>query len=199
VTAAQAWQRVRPLVWRLLGVSLLTALIFAGVILAGVIPGLVIAAAGSSSTGAGLAVLGGLVGLGFAIWLGVSLSLAPAIVVLERQRVVAALRRSRLLVRRSWWRVFGILLLALVIAAVVSGIIGIPFSVASGIGSFLGRPTETFTFSALAITGVGRLIAATVVRPFNAGVIALLYIDRRMRAEALDLTLVRAAAAPPAA
>ena len=43
---------------------------------------------------------------------------------------------------------------------------------------------------------MGGLVAGTIVRPFSAGVAALLYIDRRMRAEALDLTLARAAAEP---
>jgi hypothetical protein len=47
------------------------------------------------------------------------------------------------------------------------------------------------------LTAIGGVISGTLVRPFSAGVIALLYIDRRMRAEALDLTLQQAAATQP--
>ena len=44
---------------------------------------------------------------------------------------------------------------------------------------------------------VGAGIAQTVVAPFTAGVRALLYIDRRMRAEGLDVSLMAAVATSP--
>ena len=44
---------------------------------------------------------------------------------------------------------------------------------------------------------VMRYTNPTVARPFQSGVSALLYIDRRMRAEGLDLTLAQAASADP--
>ncbi len=45
---------------------------------------------------------------------------------LEKQGIVTAMRRSARLVRGSWWRVFGIQLLAAIIAYVVAAIIVIP-------------------------------------------------------------------------
>ncbi|NEE54877.1 hypothetical protein G3M55_61130, partial [Streptomyces sp. SID8455] len=47
-----------------------------------------------------------------AVWIWVKLSLAPTVVVFENQGPFAAIRRSAQLVRGSWWRVFGIGLLA---------------------------------------------------------------------------------------
>ena len=41
------------------------------------------------------------------------------------------------------------------------------------------------------LTTIGSSIAGTITYPFTAGVAALLYIDLRMRREALDITLVR--------
>ena len=42
--------------------------------------------------------------------------------------VIDALRRSRHLVRTRWWPIFGILLLAALLAGLIAGIIGLPFS-----------------------------------------------------------------------
>jgi hypothetical protein len=199
VTPADAWLRLRPLFWRLAGATLLTFLMVAGVIVAALIPGLVLVAAGAGAPAAVLLVVGGIAGAVAACWLYVALSFAPAAVVLERQSVRGALRRSRLLVRGSWWRVFGILLLAALIAAVVSAIVGVPFGLAGGGLATLGNDTAGPTFSQLVISGIGSLLAGTLVRPFSAGVAALLYIDRRMRVEALDVALSSAASETPRA
>ena len=64
-----------------------------------------------------------------AAYLYIAFALAPPAIVLERQRVVASLRRSRALVRGAWWRTFGILLLVNLIAQVLAGILGVPFTV----------------------------------------------------------------------
>ncbi len=120
----------------------------------------------------------------------------PALV-LERIGVIASLRRSRRLVTGSWWRVFGILLLATIIAFVLSGIIAIPFQV---IGTIVGGGFEDvdapFSMGALVITSIGSVIATTITLPFAAAISVLLYIDQRMRREGLDLELARAAGIP---
>jgi hypothetical protein len=195
ITAAQAWARLRTVFARLIGVSLMTFLIVAAVIVVGAVPGIVVLAAGSGPGGAVLLVLGLIAATVFAVYFWTALSLAPAAVVLERQPVMAALRRSRALVRGSWWRVFGILLLAAIISSIVSGIITVPFGIAGGGFTLLrGNEDNHLSFVNLLLNGIGGLLAGTIVRPFTAGVTALLYIDRRMRAEALDMTLQSAAA-----
>ena len=40
---------------------------------------------------------------------------------------------------------------------------------------------------------IGAFVAGSIVQPFRSGVTALVYLDRRMRTEALDVTLVQAA------
>lgn len=190
VSAADAWQRLKPLFWRLIGVSFLTFLIW----IAATLPGIVIAIVGGVGGSVALVAIGVILAIVGLVYVWPVYSLAPAALVLERQSVTRALGRSRELVRRSWWRTFGILFLAAIIAAIVNGIITVPFGLAGGGLTSIGGRTSQLHFTQLVISGIGGLLASTISRPFSAGVAALLYIDRRMRAEALDLTLARAAA-----
>lgn len=190
VSAGDAWRRLRPMFGRLIGLALLTFLIWMGAAL----PGIALVVVGAVGGSVGIVVLGILVAFVGVIYVWPLFALAPAALVLERQPVTRALGRSRELVRRSWWRVFGILLLAFVIAGIVNGIISLPFGLAGGGLTSIGGRTSGVHFTQLVISGIGGLLASTVSRPFTAGVAALLYIDRRMRAEALDLSLARAAA-----
>lgn len=190
VSAADAWNRLRPLFWRLVGVSFLTFLIW----IAATLPGIAIAIVGGVAGSVALVAIGVIVAVAGIVYVWPLFSLAPAALVLEKATVGRALGRSRELVRRSWWRMFLILLLAALIAGIVSGIISLPFGLAGGGITSIGGRTSSVHFTELVLSGIGGLLASTIVRPFSAGVAALLYIDRRMRAEALDLALARAAA-----
>ena len=59
---------------------------------------------------------------------------APVLIVLERLPVIDAIARSFTLVRNGFWRVLGIRLLALLVAAVVADAIAVPFSI---VGQFV--------------------------------------------------------------
>ena len=76
-----------------------------------------------------------------------------------------------------------------------------PFSLLSGDGGPLsgavGGVGQALSRRALVLSAIGTGIASLVVAPFSAGVTALLYVDRRMRAEGLDVALQAAAAAAP--
>src|SRR5664280_807437 len=112
-------------------------------------------------------------------------------------RTSARERRSapRTLVRNSWWRVAGILILAAVVAGVLNSVLTVPFAIFGGGSPFdLSGSGPDLGFGDLLLSAIGAIIAGTIVQPFNAGVQALLYVDRRMRAEGLDVTLAEAAA-----
>lgn len=115
-------------------------------------------------------------------WLAVRFSLSTPALVLEQSGVVHALRRSAELVRGAWWRIFGMLLLTLLIAfavdAVVSMIIS-PLSVGGGTASILGGL-------------FGSVVVTALTQPFVSGVTALLYVDQRIRREGLAEELARA-------
>ncbi|MFF7250422.1 hypothetical protein ACFZBU_41895 [Embleya sp. NPDC008237] len=197
MSAAQAWTAVRPLLPRLLGVTFATWLIPVGTLLVAMLPGLLLLAVGAEGLGALLLLPGMIGGIVAAIYLYVCLSLAGPTLMLEKQSVRKSLERSRKLVTGSWWRVCGILLLIALIMTIVGGIIQTPFLLASdGISAITASKASDIpdpSFVDLLITGVGSVIAAALLYPFAAGATALLYIDQRIRREALDLDLARAA------
>jgi hypothetical protein len=199
MTLAQAWAQVRPALWRLIGIALLTGLIVYGGLGVGVaLAALLIATAGG--VGIVIGVIGMIGAVCFAVYLYCRLSLAPCAAILEKAGVRTSLRRSGVLVRRSWWRVFGVLLLSLVVASVVGQVVQIPFLAfgISPLGLRGGADILEGTTRLLVLTYIGAGIAQTLIAPFNAAVRALLYVDRRMRAEGLDVALTAAAAQPTA-
>jgi MFS family permease len=204
---AEAWARVRPMIGRLLGATICVFLVVLLAAVVGFVPGLILLVVGLAVSSDALIAFGIVVGLlasfVIVIYVGTLLLFTTPVLVLEKATIRTAMSRSRALVRSSWWRIFGITLLAQIIAVTIGGIISLPFAVLAAIvagifsGHFSGNITNEFNFVPLLLTSIGGPISATLVRPFSSGVMALLYIDRRMRAEALDLTLQRAAASDP--
>ncbi|MGW7273243.1 DUF7847 domain-containing protein [Streptomyces sp. NPDC054864] len=199
VTTTEAWQDAKPQLPRLIGLTLLLPLIGVAVVAAGSVPGVLISVAGATDAGISLAVLGGFAALIVAIWLLVRFSLASPALMLEKQGVKKSMTRSVKLVRGSWWRVFGIQLLAAIIANVVASIIVIPFTLIAGavsgdgVTGFLDSGTGDLGWTFLIVSGIGSVIGSMLTFPITAGVTVLLYIDQRIRREALDLELARAA------
>ncbi|WP_326787400.1 glycerophosphoryl diester phosphodiesterase membrane domain-containing protein [Streptomyces sp. NBC_00151] len=198
VTTSEAWRDARPQLAKLFGLTLLLPLIAVAIMGAGALPGLLVVAGGSHDAGAALAVLGTLAAGLVALWLMIRFSLASPALMLEKQSITKSMRRSAKLVRGSWWRVFGIQLLATIIANILASIIVIPFAVLAaalsgdGFTGFLDSSADLgWTF--LIVSGIGSVIGSMITFPITAGVTVLLYIDRRIRREALDLDLARAA------
>ena len=188
ISARDAWRAAAPRLPALLGATLLVLL--ASVAPAAVVLAIVGLAALASAPPAALAIIavpGGVLALILAIWIPTMLSLVTPVVVLEGTGPWHALARSWRLVWRSFWRVFGILLLAEIIVGVTAGILQLPFtflaSAAGGSGLSLGA----------VISVLGSIAAGTVTQPITAAVTVLLYVDRRMRREGLDLALRTAA------
>src|SRR3954451_14400072 len=126
MTTGEAWREVRPAIPRLVGTALLSALIVYATVPVGIVIAVVLVAAIGTS-GLFVAIPLGIAAVVASVYLYVRLSLAPAVIVLERSGVRTALRRSGVLVRRSWWRIFGILVLTVIIAGFVSQVLRIPF------------------------------------------------------------------------
>jgi hypothetical protein len=197
ITAGQAWQIAAPRLPAVIGATFLVAGILIVLWAAlGLVLLILYLVGAPTALIVGLGVLGFFPALVLTIWLGVMLSLAAPAVVLERQGPLQSVRRSWRLVRRSFWRVFGILLLAGLIVAIAGAILQVPFAIGAGVSSFGGNILTTNGPSVLStvITAIGGIAAGTVTRPIAAGVIVLLYVDMRMRKEGLDLALQTAAA-----
>ena len=130
------------------------------------------------------------------IYFWTKLTFAPPLIVLERLDVFAAIERSFRLVKQDFWRVFGIRLLAAIVVQLIAGAVAIPFSVGGQI-LLMAASSTAMTMLAFVLLTVGGAIAQIITAPFGAGVVVLLYTDRRIRAEAFDLVLQTGAAHGP--
>ncbi|MFB7834584.1 hypothetical protein [Streptomyces sp. NPDC056056] len=198
VSLGAAWQEARPRLLQLIGLTLLLAAMSTAIVLVGLLPGLLIGGA----AGVALTLLGGLGALVAVVWLMISFNLASPALMLERGGVVQSLKRSAKLVRGAWWRIFGITLLTQLLIFIFSMIIAIPFTIigiavdGDGFSDMLSGTSTTFGWPFLIITGIGGVITSAITYPISAGVTVLLYVDQRIRREALDLELARAAGIP---
>ncbi|MFE7355267.1 hypothetical protein ACFU8Q_19205 [Streptomyces sp. NPDC057543] len=206
----RAWARVPAVIGTVI-LSTLIAMIPMVLAMIGFVA--IVIGATTLSHGSGIALwtslgfLGALATAPLAAWLWVKFCLAPSAVVFEGQRPVAGLRRSSQLVRGDWWRVFGITLLAVLMAAVANYVVQIPFSFLGMFSGVLGGSTLSddpnpasivFAMSGyLVIMVLGQLIGQLVSTTFPPLVTGLLYIDRRIRTENLGPALAEAAATPP--
>jgi hypothetical protein len=200
-TAGQAWQHARGRFGALAGLTVLVIGIFIG--LWGVLIGLAIAAAvvlGPPGAVIGVVAVLALLPLTCYAWTKISLA-APALV-LERIGPAAAIGRSWRLTRRSFWRMFGIWIVAVLVTSIAALVLEVPFRIISslatgtsglGFSSVPSSVTGTKLLAYLIIGAVGSLLAATVIRPMLVGVATLLYADLRMRREGFDMTLQTAA------
>jgi hypothetical protein len=198
VDAGETWRAARPRVPGLIGLVLLLALIGVLILAVGVVPGLLLLLV-SEVAGAIVIGVGLLVAIVVLVWVSVSLTLAAPAYVLEGVGVTEALRRSWRLVKGRFWPVFGIQLLAAVIASVLAGIISVPFTVGASLltastAATGAAPSAAASLPGLLISAVGGIIALTITAPFQSGVTGLLYVDQRMRSEGFDIELQRAAA-----
>jgi hypothetical protein len=112
------------------------------------------------------------------IALGIRLSLAVPALVLERQRPMAALRRSWDLVRGSTWRTFGILLLATLVVGVISGLVSIIFVPGVMEGILSGSLTS------LLLVAIGSGVVQILLAPIIPILMTVLYLDYVRRSTA---------------
>jgi len=190
MTIGEIWQHARPQLWRLLVVTVLVS-ILVGLVGALWVGGMVWAAvANQYAVLAIVAVVGGIGTLGWTGWMTVRTLLATPALMLEQLHVLESVRRSFRLTRGSFWRLLGIYLLTSILVGVVAQVVSVPITIVSS----LLLVTMSGEAAVLAITtALSSIVAALITTPFSAAVVALLYIDTRMRREGLDVQLVRAA------
>lgn len=117
------------------------------------------------------------------------------VVVLEGRGPLEALGRSRELARGAWGRIFGVLFLLFLITALptfaLTAAMGVG-AMASGAGAIaaLENPWLFTAFQALSV------LLSGLTTPFMSIGLVLLYYDRRVRSEALDVELAAEGLAP---
>ncbi len=131
-----------------------------------------------------LAVLAGIALFVVFVWLVVPSGLAVPTFMMEGVKGGKAYRRAFRLVRGNWWRTLGLLLLAGLLSAVVSGIADVVFGV--GLRAALGGTTAGRVFVDFILFGV----TYVCIHPFEGAVLVILSIDLRVRKEGYDVQLL---------
>ena len=169
MSIGDAWRALRPRAWRLIGLSIVLVL--------------------GSSVGAMMCLVPGVIFIVF-------FALSGAALVLEKGKVFGSMGRSASLVNGSWWRTFGVLLLVVVIYEVISTAVTVPFAFVTLVFNPVdaaGNINSGWFVLSEGLGAIGSVVAGTIGYPFVAASIVLLYVDRRMRREGLDLQLAQAA------
>ncbi|QNE15191.1 hypothetical protein [Pseudarthrobacter sp. NBSH8] len=185
---SRAWALIR-LAALLVGAGLVVALLFAAlaVLLVSTVGGM----------GALILIPLGLVCFVLYMWVYIKLMVAPAAVVVEELGAVAGIRRSWELTRNSWWRLLGITLVVGIMVGVIVQIVTIPVSLLSGFYTGVVSPHggAEQAMTAAVVAGVATAIVGAMVGAvgfaFQTSVMALLYLDLRMRRDGLDIVLLR--------
>jgi hypothetical protein len=118
------------------------------------------------------------------IWLVTVWSVCAPALMFERLGGFKALGRSFDLVRGRWWATFAELLVALIMLFIVLFVVGLVFTALSK-GLSVGSTGLWLLLRFLSTT-----VADIIALPFLASVVAVIYIDLRVRKEALDLELM---------
>lgn len=191
IAPGETWRQVGRRAWFLIGFSLLLgAAYMLALTLAVAVPVAVAAAEAPTAVIVVTIILVILALVVGTVWLIVRTLLVPAALALEGRPFWATLRRAWLLTRGSFWRLFGIYLLASFIvgfvAQLISGALGMVAGFLFAFGNAGGGG---------AAYGVAIVAAYAVQLLFLGGVVALQYVDLRMRREGLDVELAAAAQA----
>ncbi len=190
----RAAKRIGPLLAWTAIVTLAVLLIiaaFVAVIVVGALTSptaLVVAIVATLLAGLGVAVL--------AAWLGTKLAIVPSIIVLEHAGIGTAVRRSWQLTNGYFWRTLGTLLLVALILNVAAQVVVQPISLVGTILAVIIDPTGTgagLTISIITtvVTLILSLVIGAITSVVQAALVAVIYVDLRMRHEGLDLELAR--------
>ncbi len=192
------WRRAAKRIGPLLGWTaivtlavLLVVAVFVGVIVVGALTSpaaLVVAIVATLLGGLGVVVL--------AAWLGTKLAIVPSIIVLEHAGIGTAVRRSWRLTDGYFWRTLGTLLLVALILNVAAQVVVQPISLIGTILAVLIDPNGTgsgltVTIITTVVTLILSIIIGAITAVVQAALVAVIYVDLRMRQEGLDLELAR--------
>ncbi|GLW54673.1 glycerophosphoryl diester phosphodiesterase membrane domain-containing protein [Kitasatospora phosalacinea] len=203
LTAGQAWREARP---RLRTTTAVTGLLFGGVLLAYLL--VLVAVLLLDLVDGGLAALAMVLLFGAlvvgAVYVTVRLAPQVPVVVLEESGPKTAIRRAWQLNKGNWWRSLGLTALISIVGGFAAGIISSPLRIVMAValpvdttdyaGTVLDGQLTHGTMTLVLLLGMGiGLFTSVATGPLVPLANGVLYIDRRIRNERLDIALAEAA------
>ncbi len=188
----EAWGETRGRRWKLIGLTLLLALM------------LIVAISAYAAVWVAVVLLSqevwqmivfGLVSVpvfaAFMAWFWIRVYYLPVpALMLEDVGIRGAVGRGFALTRHQFWRTFGIALLTVFVAQIAGSILSLPISFLGQGALAAGAPTESALFLLVLSQAASSVVAAAFVSPFTATMVSLQYLDQRMRKEAYDVELM---------
>ncbi len=120
-----------------------------------------------------------------AIAVVVYLSMAVQVVIVEHAKAFDALRRSYLLVRGRWWRVFGVIALFFLVGFGLSLVVALPIALVVGIANPVAGSLSSDVLQF--VSGVAVTLAVSPVIYIGG---TLLYYDLRVRRESYNISVL---------
>lgn len=197
VSVREVWEQVRHQLLRLIALAVLVS---AGVIaIVGLVAlpviGLAVGTDGDPAVVVLSSIAAAAVGFLAVVWFSVRTLLIAPVLVLERLTLGKAIVRGWRLTRGAFWRILGVYVVMQIIVQIVASILVTPFAF---IGGIVGVAMDTQVLASVLVM-VGFVVSYTITAAFSGSVLALIYIDVRMRREGLDVELAAAAARTSAA
>ncbi len=127
------------------------------------------------------------------LWLAIKVCFGPTELVVRSMGIRPAIASSWRLVRGSWWRILGILLVVGIVLGLLAGLVVQVLEVVTGqfIPGSDGQPALWAGLAAQAAVGAVSMVLGQVM-------LTLMHVDARIRHERLDVALERESRVPPA-
>ncbi len=192
VSVREVWDQVKRQLLRLIAVALLVSAGTVALVLLVALPviGLALGTDADPAVVVLATIAAAAVGILAVVWFSVRTLLIAPVLVLERLTLGKAIARGWRLTRGSFWRILGIYVVMQIIVQIVASILVTPFAFVGGILAAV----MTSPVIASILVMVGFVLSYTITAAFSGSVLALIYIDIRMRREGLDVELAAAAA-----
>lgn len=199
LSAGESWARAKGRMWPLVG-CVAIGLALGVIVFLPLLGFIAMSAISESAVALGLTLLVALpLTIAAVAFLSTRFSLAPAAIVLEGVGPVDGLRRSWRLTRGAFWRTFAIEFTVSMIVGVIVGILGavvaavllaVVLGAVVATGGENADPSGLVMFLILALVSLISSMLSAVVQPLSSASVALIYLDRRFRTEALAVDLL---------
>ena len=182
INASESWQRTRPQLMRVIGLSIISFLLPTLAIFVGLFIGVALSGINSILVFVGLGI-----GLIAAVYCWIGLYVSIPTLVLEDSKLIIAFKRSFYLARTNTFRVLGIGIIGIITSQAISIVVSTPFALFAQ-----SEVSQDPTTSSIFMSSMGSIFGYAVMLPFIASFTTLLYTDLRIRKENIATELDKA-------
>lgn len=185
-----AWQIFRPNVWKYVLYYLL-------VFVAGVVASVLVILFGTALLSASdsgwtvaiflLMILAFILGM---VYVYIKLIVAMPIVANEGVGPIGAITRSWKLTNGFFWRIFGTFLLTTIIIQFLAAVVTVPIGLITGVGGLITGTSAGVSGAMMVGDLIVQIISLLISAPLSAALVALIYVNQRIRKEGFDIEIL---------